>query len=386
MFILTLQTSTFGIYGGIPTYNRLVCRSLDEFAGRAMNRILLATDKSAAAAQHASELPGLTLEPFNGNRMAFIRRIFQLAMTRRIDLLLVGHVNYAPIGYLLKRLQPEMRYGVMIYGVEVWSMLSRFRQRALQHADFVISISEYTKQRAVQINGVAAERVYLLPNALEWITEGAEAEYEPDRLPRGMRLLTVCRLDSTEQYKGVDTVIESLPEVSKQVPDLQYLIVGSGGDVERLKALVIKIGVADRVHFLGSVDDKTLRAYYKSCDVFVMPSAKEGFGFVFLEAMQYGKPVIAANIGGSPEVVQDGLTGLLVQYGNIAQLAEAITDLSLHPEKRLRMGAAGYQRLQDNYTFPPFREKLTNILTREIPVATLYKNRRRLISGNPSTA
>lgn len=379
--ILTLQTSTFGAYGGIPTYNRLVCRVLNDFGENAESRVLLATDKPSDIKRQFPNLQSLHLEAFAFNRMLFVRRILSLAATRPIDLALIGHVNYAPLGLLLRRLQPGLRYGVMMYGVDVWKKLSKSRQTALQKADFTISISEYTRQKAVEINGASVGRAHLLPNALEWSEEEATEVSTPQPLPAGTRILTVCRLDETERYKGVDTVIEAMPAVFARVPDAQYLIVGSGGDIARLKNLAEGLGVKERVHFLGSVDDATLRAYYQTCDVFVMPSAKEGFGFVFLEAMQYAKPVVAADAGGSPEVVKDGSTGLLVEFGNIPQLADALTRLCLDHALRTRMGRAGYNRLQEHFTFPRFKQTLTDILTQEMPAAATYKAHRLALAS-----
>lgn len=386
--LLSLQTSTFSVYGGIPTYNRLVCRALNEFGGVKDKYVLLATDNPSDIEPRTAELSGLQLEAYAGNRLAFVRRILNLAMNRRIDLALIGHVNYAPLGLLLRRFQPQMRYGVLMYGVDVWTSLSRHRRNALSQADFTVSISEYTKNRAVEVNGAVASRVHLLPNALEWsIEESNAAAMSVDEStlrklssPSGTRLLTVCRLDSTERYKGVDTIIEALPAVLAQVPDVQHLIVGSGGDTERLKALAARLGVSERVHFLGSVDDAALQNYYRTSDVFVMPSAKEGFGFVFLEAMRYGKPVVAANSGGSPEVVLDGETGVFVPYGDISKLAEALTSLCLNPQLRARLGQAGYRRVREKFTFPRFKQTLTDILMQELPASSIYRSRRNLLA------
>lgn len=379
--ILTLQTSTFNAYGGIPTYNRLVCRVLNGFGGAGEEQVLLATDKPSDVVEHSAQLQNLRLEAFASNRTAFVHRVLSLAATRHIDLALIGHVNYAPLGLLLKGLQPQLRYGVMIYGVDVWTRLSKSRRTALQQADFVISISEYTKEQAVKINGAVSERVHLLPNALEWDVEGNVEPSFGSKPPEGTRILTVCRLDETERYKGVDTVIEALPAVFARVPDAQYIIVGSGGDVARLKKLAEHLGVAGHVHFVGSVDDATLRGHYQTCDVFVMPSAKEGFGFVFLEAMQYRKPVVAADCGGSPEVVKNGVTGLLVRYKDIPQLAEALTMLCLDPALRNRLGQAGYERLQEHYTFPRFKQTLTDIIRKELPHAAHYRARRLALAS-----
>ena len=112
-----------------------------------------------------------------------------------------------------------------------------------------------------------------------------------------------------------------------------------------------------------------------------MPSAQEGFGIVFLEAMQYGKAVVAADYGGVPEVVQDGVTGTLVQYGNVSQLAQAIADLCLNVDLRTQLGRAGYDRLQENFTYPQFKKRLADILARELPLAAVYRARRRESAG-----
>ncbi|MBA3355853.1 MAG: glycosyltransferase family 4 protein [Pyrinomonadaceae bacterium] len=379
--ILSLQTTTFSAFGGIPTYNRLVCRVLNEFG---KSQVLIATDKNSDIERPAAELPNLKLEAFAQNRLALTRRVVRLGLAREFDLVLIGHVNYAPLGWLLKKLQPRRRYGVMLYGIEAWQQLSPLRRRALQHADFMISISNYTRQKAIQANLLIADRVHLLPNALE--APKIEAIPASDQSPaiKGTRLLSVCRLDQNEQYKGVDKVIEVLQDVAGRVPDVQYVVVGSGTDLERHMQLAHKLGVAERVHFLGFLSDVALRASYQECDVFVMPSAGEGFGFVFLEAMQCGKPIIAANSGGAPEVVQDGVTGRLVEYGNKEQLATALIDLCLNPAKRDRLGQAGYQRLQENFTFPRFKQRLTEILLRELPTEAVSRISRA--EGTPSCA
>jgi glycosyltransferase involved in cell wall biosynthesis len=456
--ILTLQTTTFSARGGIPTYNRLVCRALDELDdGGAFGekRVLIARDESAKGqglrakgkAQGAKskeqgakgdvQCADATLTPnplplgegrervrsmeaFGGDNAAFVRRVLATALRERIDLALIGHVNYAPLGMMLKRLQPAMRWGVIVYGVEVWSRLPWMKRRALQAADFVASISEYTKAKMVDVNGVRAERVHILTNTIEWSGQRAKGKGQRAKCQQtpgvsgqwsvasgsalstlplalsarplalsalpfaGPRVLSVARLESGERYKGVDTVIEALPSVITQAPGLEYVVVGSGSDLERHRRLALELGVAERVHFLGSVDDETLRRCYQDCDLFVLPSAGEGFGIVFLEAMSYAKAVIAANSGAAPEVVKDRETGLLVEYGNVGQLAEAITSLCLNSGLRKRFGEAGHERLESEFTFAQFKEKLGEIVMREMPVRALYLGRREAVMGMAS--
>src|SRR6266852_5040953 len=356
----------------------MVCRALKELDEVAAEerRVLIAMDRRTDLAVAEKEFPNLTLESFAGHRSTFVRRAVATAMSERVDLALIGHVNYAPVGLLLKRLRPNLRYGVVVHGVEAWSRLPRIRRRALRHADFVMSVSDYTKRQVVEANGVNPERVYLLPNTLAWESsetvgsgDGETGRIgEPDAAGhRPMRLLSVCRLDAREQYKGIDTVIRALPAVLARVPDLEYVIVGSGSDLERHKRIAADLGVTDRVQFLGSVDELALRAVYESCDVFVLPSAGEGFGIVFLEAMHYRKPIIAANSGATPEVVKDGETGMLVETGNAEQLAAAMIALATNQPERERMGAAGYTRLQEKFRFDHFKRRFHEIVLAELP-------------------
>lgn len=367
--ILSLQTTTFSAFGGIPTYNRLICRVLNEIGAPRQTNILIATDKLSDLEDPRAELTNLQLEGFAQKRPALIQRIIHLALTRQIDLALIGHVNYAPLALILKQFQPRLRYGVILYGIEAWQQLPRLKRYALQKADFVISISEYTRQLAVAANKLNEDRIHLLPNALEWKEEiGLESADFVQRSPGSkINLLSVCRLDSEERYKGVDKVIEALPDIINKVPDVSYTVVGGGTDLARHQQLARNLGVAERVHFLGFLSEEELRARYRDCDIFVMPSAGEGFGFVFLEAMKFGKPVVAANSGGAPEVVADFVTGRLVEYGNQPELATTLIELCLDPESRARLGAAGRQRLEERFRFENFRQKLTEIISQESP-------------------
>jgi phosphatidylinositol alpha-1,6-mannosyltransferase len=368
--IIALQTTTFAAHGGIPVYNRLVCRTLNESGGglRACEkRILIGRDRPTDVANGARSLKNISFEAFAGNRRALMWRTLGLALHESIDLALIGHVNYAPFGLMLKRFQPRSKYAVILYGIDAWERLSVPKRRALQKADFLIAISETTKRNAVATNQLDESRVHVLPNALEWADEQPASSLPP---ASGKRLLSVCRLERNEQYKGVDTTLRALGRVAPTIPGLRYVVVGDGSDLARHRGLANELGIADRVEFTGSVSDTTLRACYRDCDVFVLPSAAEGFGFVFLEAMHYAKPIIAANNGATPEVVRDKETGLLVEYGNVEQLANAITSLCGDANLRGRLGAAGRDRLHENFTFDQFRERFGKIISRELELKT----------------
>jgi glycosyltransferase involved in cell wall biosynthesis len=127
-----------------------------------------------------------------------------------------------------------------------------------------------------------------------------------------------------------------------------------------LKDLASSLHVADHVDFLGFVDD--LQAYFQHCDIFTLPSKKEGFGIVYLEAMQYKKPVIAVNYGGPTDVILDGETGFLCEYDDEQCLADKIDLLFNDPTLSQKLGENGYQRLMDNFTYDHYRKNLKTVL------------------------
>lgn len=147
--------------------------------------------------------------------------------------------------------------------------------------------------------------------------------------------------------KGHRTLIESLPIVLKEVGETTLLIAGSGPLEGDLKKLARKLGVEERVRFLGFLND--VDPLYRTIDLLVHPSLREGFGLTVLEAMGHGLPVIASRVTALPEIVEDGKTGILVAPQNTQALAEAIIRILKDKPLRMKMGAAGLRRMTEHF-------------------------------------
>jgi glycosyltransferase involved in cell wall biosynthesis len=174
--------------------------------------------------------------------------------------------------------------------------------------------------------------------------------------------LTVGRWDAAEKYKGADTLIAALPRVLKTAPDASLVLVGDGDDRARLEELARDLGVSHHAHFLHGLPPEQLFACYANCDVFALPSKGEGFGLVFLEAMAHAKPVIGGAHGGIPDIVEDGITGLLVPHGDVERLAQAVESLFNDPGRAMEMGSRGRDRLKKTFSFAQFQLQLEQIL------------------------
>jgi glycosyltransferase involved in cell wall biosynthesis len=148
--------------------------------------------------------------------------------------------------------------------------------------------------------------------------------------------------------KGYRHLLDAAALVARAKPGVHWILVGDGELRSELEAQARRLGLASCVHFTGSRDD--VADVLALADVFVLPSESEGFGRVLVEAMAMGRPVVATNIGGIPDVVLDGMTGLLVERAAPAALADAVRALLDDPARAARLGAAGRARAESTFS------------------------------------
>jgi glycosyltransferase involved in cell wall biosynthesis len=149
-------------------------------------------------------------------------------------------------------------------------------------------------------------------------------------------------------HKGIEHFIEA----SRYLPGVQFVIAGEGTHLETMERFAGRLGVNDRVRFLGRVSQENLPRVYAACDLFVLPSVSrlEAFGIVALEAMATGKPVVVADIPGVREVIEDGVEGLLTDPVNPQDLADKIRRLVEDPALRQEMGRRGREKVLASFT------------------------------------
>ncbi|MGB2669809.1 MAG: glycosyltransferase family 4 protein, partial [Candidatus Acidiferrum sp.] len=287
------------------------------------------------------------------------------AARRHAKVVLAGHPNLGPVTQAMRVAAPRLRTILCTHGVEVWEPLPVLRRQALRRANVVLAPSKDTANHVAE-QQVRRERIHVLPWALdpefETIPVKVSQRKLPEGYPEGRVILTVGRWLATERYKGMDTLITALPRLLTRWPELQLLAVGDGDDRAWLQDLAEKNGVNRHVHFLSRVTNEELIACYAACEMFALPSRGEGFGLVYLEAMACGKPVIGGAHGGAPEVIEDGVTGYLVPYGDAPQLATSIETLLSDPAMAQRMGARGRQRVDREFRFSVFAKSLKKII------------------------
>jgi glycosyltransferase involved in cell wall biosynthesis len=216
-----------------------------------------------------------------------------------------------------------------------------FRHRkAFATADrTVASLADVHVAISAGLAGYLAESEGFDAASFEVVHYGIEAGPEPAPLPGVPRLAIVGRLIP---IKGHDVLLRAVARARERLSGLTLEIAGDGELGPELRATATQLGLGDAVSFLGRV--APVAPVLERAEVVVVPSFGEGFGMVALEAMERGRPVIASDVGGLPEIVDEGRTGLLVPPGDVEALARAIAELAADPARSAEMGAAGRAR------------------------------------------
>lgn len=311
---------------------------------------------------------------YAGNKFQFVRAALRAARCNP-KLVFAMHPHLAPILSTMKLPRRKFRSIVITHGVEVWQPLGLARGNALRQADLIIGPSTDTVKQLIDVQHVSVSKVQRLAWGLDPEFEARVAARTSAMPPAGFPLearaiLAVGRWNAAEKYKGADTLISALPGILKITPDAALVLVGDGDDRPRLEQHARDVGVSERTYFLSGLRPEELFACYANCEIFCLPSRGEGFGLVFLEAMAHGKPVVGGAHGGIPDIIEEGVTGRLVPYGDVERLTDTLGFLFSHPDLAREMGARGKLRVAQIFSFAQFESQLTMILDHALPQET----------------
>ncbi|MBI5444585.1 MAG: asparagine synthase (glutamine-hydrolyzing) [Deltaproteobacteria bacterium] len=299
-----------------------------------------------------------------GGKVAYLRNLaLRLPEIHDADMIICGHINLAPLGWALKR-KTGAPLLVFLHGVDAWKPVGGLAVRhALKKLDAVVSVSSVTLNRFLTWAPVAPARCTVLPNAIHLNQFSVASDITTLRRRYGLEgkrvLLTVGRIVSQERAKGFDEVLDVLPSLLREMPDLAYLVVGEGDDLPRLRRKANDLGISFSVVFAGYVPEEEKAAHFRLADAYVMPSRGEGFGYVFLEAMASGVPVVASILDGGREAVLDGRLGVLVDPDSRESIANGIREALARPK--------GVPEGLDYFSYARFGTRLDSILDRILP-------------------
>ncbi len=280
-------------------------------------------------------------------RPAAIRGLRQVIEAERPSLLHVNDIWWVP-----QTLRAAMGRGIPLAAhVRQEIEPSKVSCYELERVDLVIAISEQVR-RSLQMGGVRPERVRVVYSGINCSTLSPDdfGHQARSRLGIPTHALVLGTVANLFSRKGYHVLLQALPRILASVRQAHYLVVGKG-DAEyerRLHSLTRQLNVADRVHFVGF--QPSVGPCLAAMDLYVHPALMEGFGIAVLEAMAMARPVVATAVGGVPEIVRQGETGLLVPSGDPEALTSAVINLLTEPELRAKFGRAGRERVLKDFT------------------------------------
>ena len=302
---------------------------------------------------------------YAGKRAAFVAAA--VARGRKSDVVILSHVNLLLAGYLIKLVSPKTKLILFAHGIELWDRLGGLKAMMLKKVDLFLPVSRFTGQKLETVHGISAAKIRVLNNCLDPFLErknepGKEKAF---RAKYGFRdndfvLLTLSRLKFSEQYKGYDKVIKALSSMKDSRTTIKYLVVGKydAEEKSRLDRIIADHNMQNRVVFTGFVADEDLAAHFNLADCYIMPSTGEGFGVVFIEALFFGKPVIAGNVDGSVDALANGKFGMLVNPENREEIINAIRAILDNPNSHRPESRS----LLEKFGFPTYRNQWRQLL------------------------
>lgn len=357
--VLFLALDTYGRIGGIQRFNQRVIAALETISadkGWEPPAVHIMRDNQA----DIPETIRAAITAFGPRRASFILR--SIAAARSCRILFLGHINLLPIGLLCKLLAPKIRLVLFVHGDEVWDdpayRRMRFYEPLMARAlDRIESVSAFTANRMQKAFKLPPETFRIFPNAIDDI--GRQPNPEKNR----RNILTVARLDRHDRGKNIDALIQAMAVLKRRNVECILQIVGEGPLKPGLTLLAHELEVDDKVEFLGRVSDPKLAEAYAQASLFAMPSSKEGFGIVFLEAWLHGLPVICGTEDAAAEIVTDGIDGFAVNPRYIEALAETMAVLLANPKIAAAMGEAGAEKVRSRYLMQHFKGNLEKLIT-----------------------
>jgi glycosyltransferase involved in cell wall biosynthesis len=253
---------------------------------------------------------------------------------------------------------PSVRGRVANYFMQ---RLSKLEEETAKNATIVVTISNYSLEKIQKYYGIEQSKVRIVPNGVD-IEKFKPMDTKEVRRQFGLgNESCVLFVGSLIPRKGLPFLVEAAKKVVRTQADTKFLIVGDGPLRNQLYDSLKIANLSGNFKFLGNLKDSVLPAIYNCADVFVLPSIQEGQGIVLLEAQASGKPVVAFDIGGVNEALQNRETGLLVNQGDVDALADALLKLLTDKALREKMGSNGRKFASENFTWDICAQKMLKV-------------------------
>lgn len=360
-----LTLKVFSATGGIEKVCRVAGKAMYEFCRRYQQELeICSLHDTHGEATGNRYLPAHHFSNFAGAKATFVVQAVQKGIRAR--LIVLSHINLLFPAWCIKKIAPSAQVVLFAHGIEIWDHLSPRKKTMLQCVDKFICVSNYTQAKLQAIQGIPEGKCVVINNCLDPFLPPVKHDLLSEeellkkyQLRKGDQvIITLTRIAATEQYKGYDDVLKAMAQLDNK--KIKYILAGKydASEYEKIQQLIASLQLQDRVLMPGFIPEEDIGPLFNMATVYAMPSSKEGFGIVFIEAMHYDLPVIGGNADGSVDALLNGELGTLVSPGNIEELRAALEkffkDPAAHkPNKKLLMDHFSYEtyKMQVNQLF-----------------------------------
>jgi glycosyltransferase involved in cell wall biosynthesis len=374
--------SIFDVKAGMQVYSAFFLQALQELYPESHYDVFLRCDRSAS--RNLRNLQFLRQKGFHcfgephyetnrwRRRLRYSlgsAKILGLGIWKRPTLILSTELNTYTVVFDWFKRWTGVPYWVVLHGLEAWNIQNSAHKKALRRADRIIAVSHYTRDRLLSEGYLDPDQISVLPNTFD--ASQFQIKPKPDYLlkryglsPEQPVILTVTRLDRIANYKGYDKILQALPQIRQQIPNVHYILAGKGDDRTRIESMISSLDLQDCVTLAGFVPEDELCDHYNLCDVFAMPSKGEGFGIVYLEALACGKPVLAGNKDGAVDPLAHGELGCLVDPDDGEAIAHSLIQIlqGTYPNPLMYQPEQLRQKTSERFEFAQFRQTLAELI------------------------
>lgn len=303
-----------------------------------------------------------------GNRSPFIKefllmkclrkRMLNLLKNNSFDIIHAHSPSLCGIPALLtaKRYKIPIIYEIRALWEEAAIESGRFRKNSLkyriskfieknlfQKVDAVITICQGLKDNLIQ-RGIKEDKIFVMPNGVD------TAKFIPQQKDKELieeyqlqEKIVLGFIGSFYKFEGLEFLIRAVPNILKEYKNIKILLIGEGEDEKRLKEITQRIGIQDKILFIGKITHDQILRYYSIIDIFIYPRINTPLtnlvtGLKLLEAMSMEKVVVASDVGGNKELIKDGETGILFKTEDVDDLSLKLIDLIKNKDKRIELG------------------------------------------------
>jgi len=333
--VLFLTLKTFSFTGGIEKACRTLISALKTIPEVQLQVWSMYDNTTQADSKY---ITSPAFKGFSNKKLLFTKTIFSQAF--KFDTVILSHINLLLFGLIIKWISPKTKIILWAHGIEVWRPIPQWKKNFIQRSCEVWAVSQFTKNELIRLHQLNESQIQVVNNSLDPFFTVDKPLQKPDYLLERYGIekekkvfFTLTRLSHTEHKKNYDTIISCIEQLKTIYPDIIYLIGGKADTVEqeRLNKLIVVKGLIDYVKLIGFVQDEELKDHYLLADYFVLPSQKEGFGIVFIEAAANGCHVLAGNQDGSVDALRNGELGILVNPNDPKEIYTGLERMMLHP-------------------------------------------------------